>query len=298
MSKKIGDTLAQAILAMRKDPTKLAVELKVHVYPCPHNDDASHSHFKVTSPFIAGSESPTRIEDTLSQRAYDQQFQPVYGNYTFRQSLTDGTKCTNEETPDAATVEFLLQNGVTKALFDLNRVLAEAFADWPKDLVTKQVLAAGYSDIMRKKLERGTDTNPIVVHVIGRVDEARERLQSLLPSFLGPIFGKSELLNQNGAIVITAFDDANPCSPVVRQAYAAYATEILNKEIEPEIAPLIVERVQLALDTLATRLARQQTASENVTTAPTATSGVVAGDSTEQVVVPTENGSPSIGATA
>lgn len=298
MSKKIGDTLAQAILAMQKDPSKLAVELKVHVYPCPHGDDTSHAHFKVTSPFIAGSESLSRIEHALSQGAYDQQFQPVYGNYTFRQSLADGTKCTNVETPDAATVEFLLQNGVTKVLFELNRAFAEALADWPKDLVTKQLLAAGYSDIMRKKIERGTDTNPITVHVIGRIDEAREKLQSLLPSFLAPIFGKSELLNQNGTILITGFDDANPCSPVVRQAYAAYATEILNKEIEPEIAPKIVERVQLALDTLATRLARQQAASENITTAPTATSGVVASDSTEQVVVPPENGNPSVGATA
>lgn len=297
MSKQIGDTLAQAILAMQKDLSKLAVELKVHVYPCPHGDDTSHAHFKVTSPFIAGSESPSRIEDAFSQRAYDQQFQPVYGNYTFRQSLTDGTKCTNEEMPDAATVEFLLQNGVTKALFDLNRELAGAFANWPTDLVTKQALAAGYSDIMRKKLERGTDTNPITVRVISRGEEMLAKLQGSLPSFLAPIFGKS-LLDQNGTIVLIAFDDANPCSPVVRQAYAAYATEILNKEIEPEIAPKIVERVQLALDTLATRLARQQAASENITTAPTATSGVVASDSTEQVVVPPENGNPSVGATA
>lgn len=270
MSKKIGATLVQAILAMQKDSSNLAVELKVHVYPCPHGNDTGRAHFRVTSPLIADSESPNSIEDALSQRAYDLKFQPAYGNYIFRQSLMDGTKCTNEQAPDAATVEFLLQNGVTKALFNLNRVFADALAHWPNDLVTKKALAAGYSDLMRRKLERGTDANPIMVRVIGRELEALARLQNNLPLFLASIFGKSPL-DQNSTVVLVAFDDANPCSPVVRQAFAAYATEILNKEIEPEIAPKIVERVGRVLESLKSRLEKHgMSASSSV---PTAQSG-------------------------
>lgn len=297
MSKKISEMLTRTILAMQKDPSKLAVELKVHIYACPTGRDTSRAHFKLTSPLIQDSMSPTRIEDEFIHRAHDQKFQPAYGNYTFRQSLADGTKCTNEEASDAATMEFLLKNGVTKALFNLSRVFAEALAKWPTDLVTKQALASGYSDIMRRKLERGTDTNPIMVRVIGRELEALAKLQNSLPLFFVSIFGKLPL-DQNSTIVLVAFDDANPCSPVVREAYAAYTTEILQNEIEPEIGPKIVERVQLALDTLATRLARQQVKSEGVTTAPAATSGAVTDESTEEVVAPTENGSLSVGATA
>ncbi|OGL96799.1 hypothetical protein A2318_04080 [Candidatus Uhrbacteria bacterium RIFOXYB2_FULL_45_11] len=296
MPKKISESLVQAILDMQKDPSKLEVELKVHIFS--FGEGKPHAHFKVTSPFTEENVLCLSLENILFAAALVQKIPLANGNYVFRQSLVDGTKCVNEGVSEKATVEWLLQNGVTQILTHLSRLLAEALADWPKDLATKQMLAAGYSDIMRKKLERGTGKDPITVYVIGRAEEAFEKLQSITSSFHVPLISKP-LLDQSDKIVIVAFkDDTNPCSPVVRQAYAAYATEILNKEIEPEIGPKIVERVQLALNTLATRLARQQATSENVSAAPTVVSGVVADGKTEEVAAPAENERSSIGAAA
>ena len=299
MSKKIGATLAQAILAMQKDPSKLAIELKVHVFPCPNGVD--HTHFTVSSPFA---QLPSRLlKDALTYKAHLQKVRPVYGDYIFRQSLTDGTKCVNEKTSDAATVEFLLQNGVIKALFDLSRFLSEAFEVWPSDLETKLALAAGYSDVMRKKLWDGSDSLPIEVEVIGSFEFALSGLKiKLLQELNRP------LLNTN--ISVMAFRDENPCSHIVRQAFAVYATRMLQDDIEPALYPVIAERVNRLLDGHATRLAeRQAPKTEATTTAPTATSGaepagksaVFMDDSGLTIgVAPedTEGRSQSIGATA
>ncbi|OGL70166.1 hypothetical protein A3C09_04510 [Candidatus Uhrbacteria bacterium RIFCSPHIGHO2_02_FULL_47_44] len=306
MSKKIGAELAAAILAMFKDPSKLAVELKVHIFPCPHGDEKSHSHFKVTSPFVGENAPSPKLESDLMIQASMQPFTPVNGNYIFRQSLLEGTKCTNAEGADEATVEFLLQNGVTKALFDLSCFLNEALAEWPTEVVTEHALARAYSENLRRKVWHGSDTNPIDVEVIGAVEDAHQATLIKLNSVLSGLFGRPPRPPQNDKIVLVAFSDNNPCAPVVRKVYAAYATEILNTKIEPEIAPKIVERVQLALDTLATRLAKQQAPkTEAITNAPTATSGAVEGDSTKnnsssigETSEDTEGHSSSIGATA
>ncbi|MCX6714437.1 MAG: hypothetical protein NTX72_01340 [Candidatus Uhrbacteria bacterium] len=266
MSNKIGSQLVQAILAMQKDPSKLAVELKVHVFPCPHSDNAHHMHFKVTSPFVEDQTLAQQIEANLMMAAMTQEFMPVKGNYDFTQSLISGTKCTNEEVSDADTVQFLQNAGIVKALFDLTVALRDAFAEWPSELSTEHVLSAGYSTQTRKKLYHGTDTDPIKVEVVSMRKIALDQTKRALMSLFAPNFAKSERVEQNKVITLIAFNDVNPCSPVVRQAYAAYAQEMLDNKLEPKIAPKIVERVQLALDTLATRLAKQQATKLNETT--------------------------------
>lgn len=271
MSKKIGSQLVQAILAMQKDPSKRTAELSVHVWL--HDKDektgqpiGSHFHCDLSSPLVQNQKifDHANLEASVAASKLEQPL--VHGRYTVMVDANADVFVTSA--PEGATnamMDFLVRR-TGAVLFQLSNSLEDAFSEWPSELATRHALLAGYSNVMRRKLERGTDTNPIQVIVIGHKEEKRSLLQDILPSFLAPIFGENEFMNGNN-VVLTAFDDKNPCSPAVRQAYAAHATQILNDEIEPEIAPKIVERVQLAIDTLTTRLAKRQATKLNDATA-------------------------------
>lgn len=287
MSNKIGSQLVQAILAMQKDPSKLAVELSVHVFMHDKNEKTGgslkpHLHCDISSPLVENKDV-FRDASWSTVDAVSNLKQPlVYGRYVLSVGVNRTILLTSA--PEGATDEmkdFMIRR-TGSVLLQLANSLEDALAEWPSELKTEHMLAAGYSDIMRKKLERGTNTDPIKVVVVGKAEHVIRTLENGLPipSFLRDMIGmpKSAQPNQNGEIRITAFSDANPCSPAVRQAYAAYAQEMLDNKIESMLAPKIVERVRLVLDTLATRLAKRQVVKLNEATMNPTQTAVGTGD--------------------
>lgn len=303
MSKQISLETIQAIYAMRKDSSKFAAELTVHVFACP-NGSKSHFHFKVSSPLVENQEVFAKTELNLMAKTIQTRVSLVPKNYTFRRSLFGDNACTNEGATDAVTVAFLLESGVNKALFNLCIWLGSALAEWPRDEQTRITLKSVYSALMRNKILEGSDASTIKVSVRGQNPQQNGGLLSILNVFLDKLEDAS-----SDKIMIVAFDDENPCAPALRAVYADYATKMLYKEVIPELFPKIKERVLLMLNIQTTHLAQatqqntttdssQTTVSDDEVSQPraaTATSGVV--DSSLPEVAPGANGQ-STGVTA
>jgi len=270
-------TALPSIYEMFKDLSKLAVEISLHVFPCPHG--VPHMHLNVSSPFVENRAWLNDVIKRIEQQGLHLADALVAGNYTIRQSLTDGTKVVvAPDNADESMKALLLQN-FTVVLHDLVTALREMFAQWPEETRTLIALKSSYAQVMRQKIERSSDTREIQVKVIGPHEYEMQHFM------LSALFGLITPPNKSH-IELVAFQDNNPCAPTVRKAFALYATELLRTQVEPELFPLIHERMLKFLNAHAARLGMPHvqavtTTTENPTDSaigtkvPVATSGVV-----------------------
>lgn len=285
---KFSPKFLKSLLAMRKDQNLLASELTVQV-----TAHGNHFHFKTSSPFV-DQHSFDEVDQLLMLGAIGKEIKCVAGDYTFRQTLVDGTKCTNTDTPDATTVEFLLQSIMTRILNDIIVHLRAAFAEWPKDTASKTSLEATYSEMMRVKCVQGSDATPIDVRVTapkgGLLEDLNDAFQEMFTGSPKPTCD---------VITLAAFSRGNICANAVRAAFAEYAKTMLYAEVIPQILPLVKSRLLRMIETQEAHLVEYQQAAtttdptqtevvgeESLTPrAPAATSGVV-GDASPDATTP------------
>lgn len=256
---KIPNAIAQAVLAMYQDRTKLSAELTVRVRPC-----GGHCHFELSSNYG----NPPLFEQVrreLDDAILNQDFKiaGVPEVFTFVQSPLRGTTCTNIDVIDERLLDFLLRSNVPLALHALTSDLAAAFTQWPKDSETTVALKAAYANLMRMKIWNGSNADPFTVRVQGPSENLLAHLDAVFSGMFLP-----SLRPDFSVIDLIAFDNKNGSAEVVRAAYALHAQSILDKTVEPEIFPKIAERMTKLLDVHAARLANR-VADESTITNPT-----------------------------
>lgn len=267
MSTKIPVKIIQALIAMHKDPKLLASELTVRVNSCEFH---RHSHFQFSSPFVED-KSFGNSGLILTEKASLKGVVCVSGEYTFRLTPVDGVKCISPETPDATTVEFLLQSSVSMILHTILNHLGTAFREWPDDETTKSVLGSEYARIMRENLLHKNGSLPFGVRVSGKGDQVLKEINDLFSPFLpfGFGFGQNSAHAKGNMIDLTAFSSNNFCVMIMRQAYAEHAKMLLGTQVIPVILPKLKDRVSRVFDAQDAYLVQfaQQTAKESEQTA-------------------------------